>query len=355
MNRRRSSILLLSLVALAACGDGLREGQTLYVLNSRARDTTVIDVASNEVIGFIETGPGPHGIASPASQDKLYIANEGGKFGLIVVDPALGEVVERHEGFGDRPGEIEVTPNGKFVYVPAKGDGIYRVFDTRTRHIIAAIPTDGQPHNVVVTPDNRFMVLASMDGDGMSVEALAEAGLPASDNEKVYVVDARRHAVVATIDCGGTPRTIAISPDGTRLYANLDGLLGFVVLDLVQHRLLARVEFELTDEERATSSRAHGIVVTPDGRELWTVDVNHELVHVYSLDSEPPRPVARLATGKQPLWLAATPDSRTVYVANTGEDTISAFDTASREEVARIALPAGKAPKRMLVLDVPAR
>lgn len=359
MNRRPLSALLLCLAALTACADDGpadlgRSGQTLYVLNSRAKDTTVIDVATNEVVGFIETGPLPHGIAAPASQDRLYIANEGGKNGLVVVDPASGEVIERHEGFGDRPGEIEVTPNGKFVYVPAKGDGVYRVFETRLQRIVAVIPTDGQPHNVVATPDNRSMILASMDGNGLSPEKLAEAGLPTSDNEKIYVVETRSHSVIATIDCGGTPRTIAISPDGTRLYANLDGLLGFVVLDLVEHRLLESVEFELTEEERGVASRSHGIVVTPDGRELWTADVNHELVHVFDLESEPPRQVARLPVGAMPLWLAVTPDGKTVYVSNTGEDSISAFDTATREEVARIQLPEGKAPKRMQVLDVPA-
>ncbi|MHC4845116.1 MAG: beta-propeller fold lactonase family protein [Planctomycetota bacterium] len=364
MIRPSLPVLLLALATLCACSDDgadgessaavRRAGQTLYVLNSRANDTTVIDVATNELVGFIKTGRLPHGLAAPASQDRLYIANEGGKHGLVVVDPASGEVIERHEGFGDRPGEIEVTPNGKFVYVPAKGDGLYRVFDTRTRRIVAAIPTDGQPHNVVVTPDSRYMVLASMDGGDIPVEKLREAGLPTSENEKVYVVETRTHSVVATIDCGGTPRTIAISPDGARLYANLDDLLGFVVLDLVEHRLLERVEFDLTEEERAVPSRSHGIVVTPDGRELWSIDVNHELIHVFDLGSEPPRQVARIPTGELPLWMAVTPDGRTVYVSNTGEDSISAFDTATREEVARIQLPEGKAPRRMQVLDVPA-
>ncbi len=54
-----------------------------------------------------------------------------------------------------------------------------------------------------------------------------------------------------------------------------------------------------------------------------------------------------------PLWLTITPDGKTVYVANTADDTVSAFDVATKEELARIQLEPGKAPKRMLVVRVP--
>ena len=48
-----------------------------------------------------------------------------------------------------------------------------------------------------------------------------------------------------------------------------------------------------------------------------------------------------------------TPDGKTVYTANTADDTISVFDRATKKERTRIQLPKGKAPKRMLVLTVP--
>ena len=62
------------------------------------------------------------------------------------------------------------------------------------------------------------------------------AGYPSTENEKIYVADISTHKVVATINTGGTPRPIAISPDGKHLYVNRDGLQGFVVLDLEQRR-----------------------------------------------------------------------------------------------------------------------
>ncbi len=53
------------------------------------------------------------------------------------------------------------------------------------------------------------------------------------------------------------------------------------------------------------------------------------------------------------MWLTITPDGKTVYIANTADDTVSAFDVASKKEIARIQLESGKAPKRMLVVTVP--
>ena len=38
--------------------------------------------------------------------------------------------------------------------------------------------------------------------------------------------------------------------------------------------------------------RSHGIGVTPDGKEVWSTDVNHELVHVFDVNQGPPRQIA---------------------------------------------------------------
>ncbi len=81
--------------------------------------------------------------------------------------------------------------------------------------------------------------------------------------------------------------------------------------------------------------------------------INREFVHVFDVTGDEPRQIARMKTGRTPLWLTITPDGKTVYIANTADDNISAFDVATKTEVARIQLEKGKAPKRMLVVNVP--
>jgi len=111
----------IDVVAADAAANGR---QKLYVLSSAGNDITVVDVATNEIIGSIEVGDRPHGIAAPASQDVLYIATEFDN-GLVVVDPVNDVVVKRYNVFGDRPNEIDVTSDGRFIYFPLFAAGVY--------------------------------------------------------------------------------------------------------------------------------------------------------------------------------------------------------------------------------------
>ncbi len=337
--------LFLAAVLGATPGDPAR--QKLYILSSHSDDMTVVDVKTNEILKRIKVGLEPHGIAAPASQRLLYVATEGDR-GLTLVDTVKDEVVKKYNIFGERPNEIEITSDGRFLYLPARGTGFYEVFDTEQEKIIARIPVDGGPHNAVVSPDDRTMYLSPL---GPAIRDGKERR--ESLNRKVYIVDTSTHQTVATIDTTHPPRPIALGRDGKRLYVNTDELMGFLVLDLPNRKVLHRVTYDLSEEEKKLRSRSHGIGVTPDGKEVWSTDTHHSLVHVFDVTKDPPRQIARLKTGEFPLWLTFSPDGKRCYVANTSDDTVSAFDVAAKKEVARIHVGKGKSPKRMLVLNVP--
>jgi YVTN family beta-propeller protein len=353
MRISRVILLLVSLITvMVSVLQAVTARPKLYVLHSATDTMSVIDVATHEVTKTVTVGLHPHGIAAPAAQDTLYVATEGDN-SLAVVNTVNDSVIRTYSGFGRRPNEIDVTADGRFVYVPALGDGIYEVFDTVEEKIIQRIHTDGLPHNVVISPDDRYMYLAPMEMPPRRAKELTAQGFPTSNNRKIYVTDARTHTVVDTIPTLNAPRPIVVSPDGRRLYVNTNALLGFVVLDIQSRQILSTAEYELTPEERLQPSRSHGIGVTPDGMEIWSTDINHGLVFVFDVTAEPPRQVARLETGRTPLWLTVSPDGQIVYVANTADDNISVFDVATKTEMLRIQLERGSAPKRMLVLNVP--
>ena len=345
--------LFVLIALLPALGSGRNESQQkLYVLNSELDTMTVVDVASNEVLGKIEVGPQPHGLASPKSQDVLWVSAEGADE-LVKVDPVTDRVLARYP-VGRRPNEIEVTSDGRLVFIPALVDGVYQVFDTKAEKVVKTVATDGFPHNVVVSFDDRYAYLCPMDREPYYTEAQAkDRGIPFSTNQKLYVLDIASLSVVGHVELPDAPRPITIHPKCHRVYLNRDGLLGFEIVDTVARKRIATAEFEMTREERATPSRSHGIGVTHDGREVWSTDINNGVVHAFDVTSDQPKHIARLETGRSPLWLTITPDGKTVYVSNTADNTVSAFDVAAKKEVARIRLPEGTAPKRILVLRIP--
>jgi YVTN family beta-propeller protein len=340
------ALLGLSLTSMATAG------QKLYVLSSEGQDMAVIEVASNRILAHVEVGDRPHGIAAPRSQDILYVSTEHDN-GLTVVDPRTDTVVKKYSVFGGRPNEIDITSDGRFIYLPILKDGVYQVFDTVAEKIVAEFPTDGLPHNAVISPDDRFAYLSPMDRGNKPGLVMKVAGYPSSENEKIYVADISSHEVIATIDTGGTPRPIAISPDGRKLYVNRDGLQGFVVLDLERREIAATVEYALTDRQRAIPSRSHGLFAAPNGRDLWVSDVNNGLVFLFDVSQTPPKQIARIDTGASVYWLTGTPDGKRIYTSSPGDDRVTVIDTASRKVTATIELSKGSAPKRMLVLDVP--
>ena len=325
--------------------------QKLYILSSHGDDVTVLDVATNKIIKTITVGKDPHGIAAPKSEEVLWVATEGDGT-VSAIDPVRDEVIAQYNFFGNRPNEIEITSDGRILYVPVLGEGLYKVFDTVDKKIIAKIPTDGYPHNAVVSPDDRYMYLSPYDRGKAPPEKVAAQGLPTTLNKKIYIVDTKTHTVAGTIPTGNTPRPIVLSKDGTRLYVNTDDWMGFLVLDIPNRKVLHQVEYGLTPEEKAITSRSHGIGITPDQKEVWSTDTNHSLVFVYERMPEPPRQIARIPVGKVPYWMVFTPDGKTCYVANTGDDTVSAIDVATKKERTRISVGKGKAPKRLLVLNV---
>lgn len=348
--RPRTIVVASMLVFLAGAAVAK---QKLYVLSSAGDSVNVIDVATDRIVKSVQVGSHPHGVASPASQDVLWVTTEADGQ-LVQIDARRDEVLARYP-VGRRPNEIDISADGRWVWVPALLEGEYEVFDTAKHEIVARIPTDGFPHNTAMSPDGRFVYLAPMDRGGVetSVEQLRAAGAPLSFNEKIYVVDAATRAVVVTVPLADAPRPIAVHPSGDRLFVNRDGLLGFDVVDLAVRKVVATAKFELTREERATPSRAHGIIVTPDGREVWSTDINNRAVHVFDVTATQPREVAHMATGNTPTWLTITPDGKTVYVANAGDDTMSVYDVAAKKQRATIEMPKGSAPKRCLVVDVP--
>jgi YVTN family beta-propeller protein len=335
---RRLFLLLATLALLAPTASAQPAGkvrQKLYVTNSAGDDVTVIDAATHAPLGRIEVGPRPHGIGVPASQEFILVTIEGSTPGEMVwIDPATDKVTRRM-AVGPAPNQLAVTPDGKTAFVPCS-DGFWDVIDVPGGKVLDRIFTGGRPHNTLCSPDGKRMYLAPM-------------GAP----KKVTVVDVASHKPIATIPFTSVVRPIALSADEKRLYAEVDGLVGIEVADVPSHRMTHRVPAELADDLKKVDSRSHGLGIRPDQKEVWECDVEHHEVHVYDVTGDRPKQVATIPIGSRIYWLTFTPDGAECFVSARGANAVAVVDTASKKVTARI--PAGKEPKRLLVVGVAAR
>jgi len=106
-----------------------------------------------------------------------------------------------------------------------------------------------------------------------------------------------------------------------------------------------------SDYRSQSPGRSHGIGLRPDGKELWMCDVFHDRTYVFDLSAEPPKQVATVVMKGGGYWMCFSPDGKLCYISERIGDTVAVIDTASRKTVARIEV--GKAPKRLLVVDLP--
>jgi YVTN family beta-propeller protein len=178
---------------------------------------------------------------------------------------------------------------------------------------------------------------------------LAPMGAP----KKVTIVDVATHKPLDTIPFSSVVRPIALTRDEKRLYAEVDGLVGIEVADVQARRMIHRVTAELADDLKRVDSRSHGLGIRPDQKEVWECDVEHHEVHVYDVTGDRPRQTATIPIGSRIYWLTFTPDGTECFVAARGTNAVAVVDTAAKKVTAN--LPAGKEPKRLIVVAVPDR
>jgi YVTN family beta-propeller protein len=169
--------------------------------------------------------------------------------------------------------------------------------------------------------------------------------------KRVTIVDVATHKPIAEVPFSSVVRPIALSRDEKHLFAEVDGLVGVEMADLGSRRMVHRVPAELTPEQREVESRSHGLGIRPDQKEIWECDVEHHDVHVYDITGDRPRQIATIPIGDRIYWLTFTPDGSQCYVSVRGVNGVAVIDTATKKITHR--MPAGKEPKRLLVVAVP--
>src|SRR5262245_52377367 len=125
-------------------------------------------------------------------------------------------------------------------------------------------------------------------------------------------------AVVATIPVGTPPTLLAISPDGSRVFAASSGELAIIRTD--------------TNTVAATASiapYASGVAVTPDGRRVLVTNVSAAALSVVDADTGMKLPSIPPVLDIPPggfSRIAVPPDGHRAYVANQAKEYLGVVD-----------------------------
>ena len=307
--------------------------------NSAGDNVSLIDPVTNTVVAEITGIEVNHGAAAAPDGSRFYFSNEADHTLDIVSGKTL--TVIKKIALSGRPNNIAISLNGRHVYVAiVSGSGAVDVIDAGSQTRIKSIAARGGVHNTFVTPDGKFVIAGSIAGKNFIV-------IDGKTEEPLWSLD---------FDAGVRPIAFEKKPDGStgRLFVQLSDFHGFAVVDFETHREITRITLpDVAPAQRHTEglqgSPAHGIGVTPDGKTLWVNSKMNSHVYAYSLPDL--KLLGGVKVGDHPDWLTFTPDSKSVYIANAGSNSVSVVDVASRKEVTRI--PVGQVPKRNITAVLP--
>jgi len=166
----------------------------------------------------------------------------------------------------------QITPDGLTLEVGSNLKDFHRVIDART----------GAVKGVIQTPKSNFNHNMAMSADGKTV-------FDAPNGVTMTVADMATMKATHTITFDDHIRVFVINHDASRVYANLNNLLGFEIADAKTGKIIKRVEApaEMWKAKWADpnlhffghGAPQHGVALTPDESEIWVCDdINNQML-----------------------------------------------------------------------------
>jgi YVTN family beta-propeller protein len=331
------------------------DGRFVYVANQEADNLSVIRTSDNTVIASVPAGGGPSIVAmrhvsipqaitftssppSPARVGTFYtVAAMGGASGNPVVfstpGPACsvsGSVVRLLA-----VGTCTITANqeGNALYgASAPAQQSFAIEQGREMLVYVANYRAGAV-SILRAADN-IQVGSVRAGEGTFGVAITPDGsrVYAANNlsHNVSVIQTSDNTVIATLPAAG-PHSVAIKPGGSYAYVADHNSTHVSVFRVADNTLVTRVE---------VGANPYGLAFTPDGSYLYVANTNSADVSVIRTADN--TVTTTLAVGASPRGVAVTPDGARVYILNEFSNSISVFRTADNSLVATI--PAGNGP-----------
>jgi DNA-binding beta-propeller fold protein YncE len=174
------------------------EGTHAYILSGQG--LTKVDVLlkrEKEVFRSSVFSHGPVLISPDGRRVFIFVSGYSNTYVIRSFDASSDALIKQSAGFHDVKG-FAISPDGKYIYLGATSQQKIRVIDSvsllETRSVDAF-----KPGVMVMNPDGRLLFTASEDA-------------------KVRAIDTVNFQVVKIFDVAGEPKSLALSPDGSRLY-----------------------------------------------------------------------------------------------------------------------------------------
>jgi len=253
-----------------------------------------------------------------SARGMIAVDKMGGK--VLFLNPATFETEVVLDDFPRTVHELLVVPGTGLAYVPIFGDGIHGR-NPNPGHLLCIIDLRRRAHvgDIDLRPHIAPHTL-KLAPDGLIY-------ITCENSAVVAVIDRSTHKLVDAIDSGSTNgHRLIISPDGRRLYTENEEDGTVSVIDLPNRKLLRQIK---------TPRPLAGIATSADGRTVVAVDDVAPTLFLIDVASDRVADTVRLDGVPEAAQIARySPDYGLIGVTSLKSDTVSLIDPSFREQTA---------------------
>ncbi|MFB7740719.1 WD40 repeat domain-containing protein [Streptomyces sp. NPDC056132] len=267
-----------------------------------------------------------------ADSTKAYVASiDDVGTSLDVVNTRTGKTTAHIATSGGRwAGPLLFGSGGKQIYLLT--EGTLNVFDIKTNTLRSSFPVPDQPRPTGSNPGSLSRMAISPDGASVYLSQTGpDNGAQSTGPSRLLVFSTVRQAFTTTVPLPGeSPRAVVVRPNGKDLYVSGDvGLIHLDVSTGVPTLLRTLSDTGFVDE----------LALTPDGSRLYALSKPDGHAVLVDLDSDRVLTTIDFQSNYQPvLSPAVSPDGSRFYVLEDDHRSVPkvlSYKTATNTRVAR--------------------
>ncbi len=201
-------------------------GGKIYFTAELNRVVARYDPAKDQVDWVMGTGQSiTHMLAATPDEKRLYTANIYSDTVTMIAlgaPPVAASIAQI--SVGKQPEAIEVSPDGREVWVGQNGDGFISIIDTATNKVKETIKAGEMPIRIRFTPDGKRVLVTD-----------AKAGA-------LIIFDAATRKELKSLKIEGTPVGVLVEPAGKRAFVAAMTANKIVVINLENSTLAGEIE-----------------------------------------------------------------------------------------------------------------
>lgn len=292
--------------------------RTLYVLNGTSRTLSRMNLETGEILNdFVQVGQWPNQIIT--FNEMLYILNSGTN-DIMVIDPQHDDRVVKTIALaqGSNPYKMAFVGVNK-IYVSNLVANTVSVVNVETGAVLKEIPVGVGPEGILVVEGQAYVCNTG--------------GYPSYDPATVSVINIAADSVVQTLNVPANPQDLALSPDG-KIHVICTGNYSTIMGQVAVIDRYAGPNWTPAVVDTVEIGGAPGdILITPDGKAYlpdYGVDPNGFLYSYNAFSdsvlhgSENP-----IEVGFGAMNLFYDGKENVLYVSNFATDNVQKFDVTA--------------------------